>query len=108
MRQVYFTVGLILGLAVAVFAMQNTPAVEVRFLVWQVSGPLAVLVLASAAAGGLIVLLFSLPEILKGRWRIRSLERRLDSLAGSAAATSGLMPAGPSSDPGSRREPGGP
>ena len=84
MRQFYFTVGLILGLGVAIFAMQNTLAIEVRFLVWQAHGPLALVVLASAAAGVLIALLFCLPGMLRGRWRIRSLERRLESGAGSA------------------------
>ena len=83
MRQLYFTVGLILGLGVAVFAMQNTLAVEVRFLVWQTNGPLALVVLASAAAGLLIALLFCLPAMLRDRWRIRSLERRLESGGGS-------------------------
>ncbi|HSB70150.1 MAG TPA: LapA family protein [Candidatus Methylomirabilis sp.] len=78
MKHFYFTVGLILGLGVAVFAMQNTLGIEVRFLVWQVQAPLAVVVLASAATGALVVLLFSLPAILRGRWRIRSLERRLE------------------------------
>jgi uncharacterized integral membrane protein len=32
MRQAYFIAGLILGLAIAVFALQNTTAVEVKFL----------------------------------------------------------------------------
>jgi len=51
MRQAYFIAGLILGLAIAVFALQNTTAVEVKFLAWQVTGSLAVVVLGSAAAG---------------------------------------------------------
>ena len=83
MRQFYFTLGLILGLGVAVFAMQNTLGVEVRFLVWQAHGPLALAVLASAAAGVLIALLFCLPSMLRDRWRIRGLERRLELDAGS-------------------------
>ena len=37
MRQAYFIMGLILGLVIAVFALQNTTGVEVRFLTWQVS-----------------------------------------------------------------------
>ena len=77
MRQVYFIAGLILGLATAVFAVQNTIAVEVRFLLWQVQGPLAAVVLASATAGLLVAFLFGLPAILASRRRIRSLERHL-------------------------------
>ena len=77
MRQAYFIAGLILGLAIAVFALQNTTAVEVKFLAWQVTGSLAVVVLGSAAAGSLVALLFGIPEIVMARWRMRNLERRL-------------------------------
>lgn len=79
MRQFYFVGGLILGLAVAIFALQNTVGVEVRFLAWQVQGPLAAVVLASAAAGLLVALLFTLPGIVASRRRIRGLERRLEA-----------------------------
>jgi len=68
---------LILGLAVAVFALQNRGGVEVRFLRWQVQGPLAAVVLASAGAGLLAALLFGLPHVVAARRRTRSLERRL-------------------------------
>lgn len=77
MRHAYFLGGLILGVVIAVFAVQNTMAVEVRFLVWQTQGPLAAAVLISAAAGALVALLLGIPEVFGARWRIRSLERRL-------------------------------
>lgn len=77
MRQAYLILGLILGLALAIFAGQNTVQVAVRFLGWEAQGPLAVVVLVSAAAGALVALLFGLPEVFMARWRIRSLERRL-------------------------------
>ena len=85
MRQLYFITGLTLGLATAIFALQNTAAVEVHFLHWQVQGPLAAVVLASAAAGLLVALLFGLPGVLALRWRVRNLERRL--MAGPPEAT---------------------
>ena len=91
MRQLYFVGGLILGLVLAVFALQNTTAVEVRFLFWQVEGPLAVVVLASAAAGLLVAILFGLPAIVASRRRIRSLERRIEG--------EGPPPAGPAAEP---------
>ena len=77
MRQFYFVAGLILGLAIAVFALQNTASVEIRFLGWQVRASLAAVVLASAGAGLLAALLFGVPEILMARWRIRGLKHRL-------------------------------
>jgi uncharacterized integral membrane protein len=79
MRQAYFIAGLILGLAIAVFAPQNTTAVEVKFLAWQVTGSLAVVVLGSAAAGALVALRFGIPEIMRpagacGTWNAASRE----------------------------------
>lgn len=78
MRHVYFASGLILGVAIAIFAMQNPMNVEVRFLLWQAQGPLAVAILISAAAGAVVALLLGIPEVWRSRWRVRSLERRLE------------------------------
>jgi len=80
MRHVYFIGGLILGVVIAMFAIQNTMTVEVNFLVWQVQGPLAAAVLISATVGALVALLLGIPEVFGTRWRIRSLERRLGDL----------------------------
>ncbi|HSB70069.1 MAG TPA: LapA family protein [Candidatus Methylomirabilis sp.] len=77
MRPAYFIAGLLLGVAVAIFALQNTGTVEVRFLLWQAQGSLALVVLSALGAGLLVALLFGIPEALLARWRIRSLERRL-------------------------------
>ena len=80
MRQVYFIGGLVLGVIIAIFAVQNTMSVEVRSLCWQTQGPLAAAVLISAAAGAVVALLLGIPEEFGARWRIRSLKRRLDGL----------------------------
>lgn len=98
MRQAYFIAGLVLGLAIAIFALQNTAEVAVRFLGWQAQGPLAVVVLASAAGGVLVALLFGLPEFMTARWRIRSLERRLE---GEVRAGAGPVPTKSGEDRGS-------
>jgi uncharacterized integral membrane protein len=78
MKHLYLIVGLILGLTVAVFALQNTDSIQIRFLWWQAQGPVAAITLISAVAGALVVLLFALPGWLSARWRIRGLERRLE------------------------------
>ncbi len=77
MKHLYFIVGLVLGLAVAVFALQNTDSVQIHFFWWQVQGPVAAIALLSAVVGALVALLFSLPAWLSTRWRVRGLERRL-------------------------------
>lgn len=95
MRQVYFTGGLVLGLVIAVFALQNTAAVELRFLLWKAQGSLAAVVLASVAAGLLIAFLLGLPEILTARWRIRSLEQQLGGRPPGVPGPPGRSPEDP-------------
>lgn len=75
MRHAYFLAGLILGVTVAVFALQNSSTVEVRFLFWQAQGSLALAVLSAFGAGLLAALLLGIPEALLVRRRTRSLER---------------------------------
>jgi uncharacterized integral membrane protein len=66
----------LVAVAVAIFAMQNTASVTVRFVVWQVGEvPLAAVVLLSLGAGLIIAgipLWFQL-------WRARSRLRGVDS-----------------------------
>lgn len=46
----------IVAMAVAIFALQNTAVVTVRFVVWEISGvPLAAVVLGALGAGMVIV-----------------------------------------------------
>ena len=66
----------IVAIAVAVFAMQNTNMVTVRFILWQVPEvPVAALVLASLGVGILIV---GMPLAFK-LWRARSRVRALSA-----------------------------
>lgn len=90
MRRAYFIVGLLLGVALTIFALQNSATVELRFLLWQTRGPGAAVVLLSAIGGFLIAVFFGLPQIVSARWRIRSLERRL---AGGPPEEGGPAPA---------------
>ena len=105
MRQAYFIAGLLIGGAIAIFALQNTGAVQLRLLFWQTEGSLAAVVLLSAIGGLVIALLFGIPEIVRARWRIRALERRL---AGRPPGTTGPAAEGPPADhaPGAARPPG--
>ena len=60
----------VLLLAVVIFALQNTQAVTVRFLFWQLESSLAAVALATTAAGVLIAGLFGLASRLL-RWKRR-------------------------------------
>lgn len=93
MRQVYFVAGLLLGIVLTIFALQNTAPVEIRFLLWNTQGSLAAVVLLSAIGGLAIAFLFGIPEIVAARWRIRTLERRLEGRPPEAAPpTAGQQP----------------
>ena len=55
-------------LVVVVFALQNSQAVTVRFLYWQVQSSLAIVIIAATAAGVLIAGLFGSASRL-WRWK---------------------------------------
>jgi putative membrane protein len=99
MRPIYFAAGLILGLGLALFAIQNGAPVAVRFLVWQVDGSLAAVVLGSAFAGALIVLFFGIPQAIAARWRIQALVRELAGARASAVPSGGVKPSVTSPSP---------
>ena len=99
MKPIYFAAGLALGLGLALFALQNGTTVVVRFLVWQLDGPLAAVVLGSAFAGALVVLLFGIPQVVAARWRIQALEREIASARGAAGSAGSVKPPVPPPSP---------
>jgi hypothetical protein len=66
----FLTVVTIVALAVAVVSLQNGQAAPVSFLVWQFQAPVAVIILASTAAGLVIGGLISLGRAMR-RWSQR-------------------------------------
>ena len=72
----------VVAIAVAVFAMQNTTAVTVKFVVWELPDlPVAAIVLASLAAGLIIAGLPLSFRLWRSRSRIRALEARMPAPA---------------------------
>jgi lipopolysaccharide assembly protein A len=72
--------GFVLGAAALLFALQNTEVVALTFMGWQFESSLALLVLASLAAGMLISILASLPSAVSGKFRemrLRNENRKL-------------------------------
>lgn len=86
--QLYWIVALFFALLVAVFALQNAEAVDIRFLAWQFKDISLVLVIfGSAVIGALFLFLVStikqLTMVLKMRdaeGKIRKLEKELTHL----------------------------
>ncbi len=67
--------GILLGAAAVVFALQNTALVSVSFFSWQFEGSLAVVLIMTVLLGVLISLLLVLPETFKSFFRYRKLEK---------------------------------
>jgi uncharacterized integral membrane protein len=77
----------VLAVAVAVFAMQNTTPVAVKFLAWEIPDvPVAGVVLGSLAAGLVIAGLPLWFRLWRARRRARLLEDAADRAAREAAA----------------------
>ena len=67
----------LIGAATAIFAIQNTDAVVIRFIGWRVEGmPLALVILLSVLVGLFVGSTVGLIQQVRLRSRIRQLERR--------------------------------
>lgn len=87
MNQLYLIGFLILAVAIAIFAVQNSGEAVVKFLGWQFHSSLVVIVLISTAVGVIMAVLLSLPGTFRARARLREqaqhiaeLEQRLREL----------------------------
>jgi uncharacterized integral membrane protein len=89
MSQFYLILALVLATLVAIFAVQNAQEVSVRFLVWTFQSSVVVVILISLGVGALLAALMSLPQVLKGRRRLRESEKRLERLAGHSEVAEG-------------------
>lgn len=63
-----------------VFALQNTAAVSVHFLLWQFDSTLALVLLLAVATGALIVALLSTPATLRSQWQLARQRRKISEL----------------------------
>lgn len=84
--QLALILALLLAIAVAVFAVQNSIPVTVSFLLWEAQTSVVVLVLASALAGVLISALFAAARGLRLSSEIRDLRRRLREVKAAEAS----------------------
>lgn len=78
---IFLLIGLILGIALIIFAVQNITTITVAFLGWQIEGSLAFILILAAFAGALITMLVFLPDIVKKNvrlFRLRSKAQKLE------------------------------
>jgi lipopolysaccharide assembly protein A len=78
MLQVVVFLALAFSIIIAIFAVQNTTAVEVSFLTFRAQQvAVSILVLVSAALGAGVILLLGAAREVQHRWRHRSLNQQL-------------------------------
>jgi uncharacterized integral membrane protein len=90
---VVYLLMILVGAALAIFAMQNSKPVAIEFLIWQKNVALALVILVSTLAGLLFASMVALVEQIRLRSRIRALERQPPPPASPPAPPA--PPAGP-------------
>jgi uncharacterized integral membrane protein len=80
MNQLYLIGFLVLAVAIATFAIQNSGEAVVKFIGWQFHSSLVVVVLISVAAGVVMAVLLSLPGTFRLRTRSREQAQRIVEL----------------------------
>ncbi len=93
--QWYLFLAFLFVLAVTLFAVQNSQQVTMKFLYWEFSFPLVMLILSSAATGVLVTLLFSIAKQLKLSIQVRDLQSRLRQLEKKLSQAAAGAAAGP-------------
>ncbi len=80
--QFHGILGIFFAIAVAVFAVQNSAAVDIKFLTWQFSNvSVVLLILISTAVGALIAILLGLPRQLRQAIKMREIINKNHQLA---------------------------
>ncbi len=78
--QVFIIIALLIAILAVIFALQNAVMVSITFLVWNIHGSLALVLLVTLAAGVVISLLASLPSLIRGRLTSRRQKKKLVAL----------------------------
>ena len=79
--QIYWTAALAFGIVIALFAVQNSAPITLRFLWFSAENvAVSVLVMISATLGALLTLMFGLGREVKLQWSRRSARRAASSL----------------------------
>jgi putative membrane protein len=68
---------MLIAMLAVVFALQNTAQANVSFFLWSFQGSLALVLLAALFSGILLTFLAYVPSVVKYRWTIRQLRKRI-------------------------------
>src|SRR5262245_66616024 len=70
---------MLIALLAVLFALSNTAPASVNFVVWSFQGSLALILLGALFSGILISFLGTLPSLVRNRWTIRQLRKKLQA-----------------------------
>jgi lipopolysaccharide assembly protein A len=100
MSQIIVLLALAFSIVIAIFAVQNTTAVDVQFLGFRAPNvAVSVLVLVSAALGAAAMLLFGLSREVSLRWRHRGVSQQLRQAQARVVELEASQPKLPSAPP---------
>lgn len=85
--QIFLFFALFIAALAAVFALQNSTPVMVKFAVWDFDSSLAMVLLVALAAGALISYFVSLPGNVRARWTLRQQRKKMGELEAGLAET---------------------
>jgi uncharacterized integral membrane protein len=71
---------LLLLLGIIITSLQNSMALELKFVVWNLQTSLTALIFNSSLTGGAIVAVLALPKLVKKSLHVRSLNREISTL----------------------------
>ncbi len=79
--QFFYWLMLLIVIAVAIFAIQNSaaPLITIKFLLWKIETSLIDTILVSIGLGILLILLFWIPRSVRDSFRRRKLNREAPS-----------------------------
>ncbi len=68
--------GIILGALTVIFALQNVAVITVSFLAWEITAPLAFVLLGTALSSVVITLLMLIPSLVRDDLYVRTLKKQ--------------------------------
>ena len=97
--QIYLIFALVFALLVALFAIQNSGTVDIRFLTWSFPGVSLVLVIIGAAMGGAIsIFLMGAPQQFGVKRRLREAQKQARELQDEIAKIQAQIRSGNKTD----------
>jgi uncharacterized integral membrane protein len=77
---IFALASMLIALLAVLFALSNTAPASVNFVLWSFQGSLALILLGALFSGILISFLGLLPSLVRNRWTIRQLRKKLQAV----------------------------